>query len=203
MAAHRKPDFVTQARERVRQHGGLAAAIAVDSDLEFLDDPPRPLGHHNDAFGEVHSLVHVVRNQHHGLALLQPKPAQFVLHQFAGLRIKGAERLIEQQNARIVGQRARDRDALFHAARQLARKTALEAFEAHRSDQVSNDLVTLAPRGAHHLQAVVNVLLDGEPRKKRIFLEDDAAVSAGRGHFVALDQNRADVTGDEPTKDIQ
>ena len=53
----------------------------------------------------------------------------------AGVRIERAERLVHQQDARAVGQRARDRDALLHAAGQLLGIEVLVAREMHQRDQ--------------------------------------------------------------------
>ena len=46
------------------------------------------------------------------------------------------ERLVHQQDLRLGGERARDRDALAHAAGQLGRVAVLEAVEADQLDEV-------------------------------------------------------------------
>jgi hypothetical protein len=57
------------------------------------------------------------------------------LHLLAQLQVERAERLVEQQDARSVDDRARERDALALAAgelRRLARRRALEATIVER-----------------------------------------------------------------------
>ena len=51
-----------------------------------------------------------------------------------GLRVERAERLVHQQDARPVGERARDRDALLHAAGQLLGIEILVARQMHHLD---------------------------------------------------------------------
>ncbi len=51
----------------------------------------------------------------------EPQRLEVEAHLLARQRIERAERLVHQQQRRVVDQRARDRDALAHAARQLVR----------------------------------------------------------------------------------
>ena len=60
-------------------------------------------------------------DQQAGIALLLPQGDQLPLHADAGKRIQLTQRLIEQQQARFVQQRARQRRTLRHAAGELAR----------------------------------------------------------------------------------
>ena len=48
----------------------------------------------------------------------------------ARLRVERAERLVHQQDARLIGERAHDRHALLHAARQLMRIGVGEFLQA-------------------------------------------------------------------------
>ena len=50
-----------------------------------------------------------------------PDPLQLALHVGAGVRVERGERLVHQQHLRLVGEHARDLDALLHAAGQLGR----------------------------------------------------------------------------------
>jgi hypothetical protein len=72
-----------------------------------------------------------VGDEQHRLALRLPDAEQQFLHQLARLVVERAEGLVHQQHARVVGQRAGDRHALLHAARQLLGKVVLEAAQAH------------------------------------------------------------------------
>ena len=55
------------------------------------------------------------------VAGLAADPQQLGLHVLAGHLVERAERLVHQQQRGMRGQRAGDRDALLHAARQLPR----------------------------------------------------------------------------------
>ena len=52
---------------------------------------------------------------------------QLDLHLLAQLEVEGAERLVEQEHARVVDERARQRDPLLLPAGQLVRLAPLEA----------------------------------------------------------------------------
>ena len=82
--------------------------------------------HHDDAVGEQHRLVDRVRDEQHGLAGLHPQLFEIDAHLLARERIERAERLVHQQQRRIVDQRAHDRGALAHAAGELARPAVVE-----------------------------------------------------------------------------
>ena len=63
-------------------------------------------------------------------------PLQLELHLLAQLQVERAERLVEQQHARPVDERAGERDALLLAARQLARLAVAEALEADEREHL-------------------------------------------------------------------
>ena len=110
-------------------------ARARQIDVDDLLDPPGPRRHHHDAVGEQHRLVDAVGDEQHGLARAQPERLEVDAHLLARQRVERAERLVHQQQRRIVDQRAHDRVALAHAARQLARVAVGELAEPDRSQQ--------------------------------------------------------------------
>ena len=75
-------------------------------------------------------LGHVVRDEQHGRPVEPEQRLELLLQLEPRERIDGGERLVEQQQSRLQRQRARDADALRHAARQLARIRILEVGEA-------------------------------------------------------------------------
>ena len=81
----------------------------------------RRVRQHDDAVGQVDRLVDVVRDEQDRDPELVAHPQHEVLEVAAGLRVDRGERLVHQQDRRLVGERARDRDALLHAARELPR----------------------------------------------------------------------------------
>ena len=62
--------------------------------------------------------------------------AQPVAQLDAHLRVERAERLVEQQDLRLDGQRARERHPLALAARQLGRVALAEAVQLHQRQQL-------------------------------------------------------------------
>ena len=66
-----------------------------------------------------------------------PDAQQLEVHLLAGQRVERAERLVHQHQLRVVDQRACDRRALLHAARQLVRPLVLRACEADQREQVA------------------------------------------------------------------
>ena len=81
----------------------------------------RPSLHDHDAVGEQHRLVEIVGDEQDGLAGAGVDVEQLGLHGLARLRVERAERLVHQQHLRVDGERARDADALLHAAGELMR----------------------------------------------------------------------------------
>ena len=63
-------------------------------------------------------------------------PLQFDIHPLARQGVESAERLVHQQQRRIVDQSAHDRHALLHAARQLGRILAFEIGKSDKPKQV-------------------------------------------------------------------
>ena len=65
-----------------------------------------------------------------------PKPQYLVAHKQARLRIERTERFVEQNEARLQHQRARDADALAHAAGQLRRIGLGKILQAHEGERI-------------------------------------------------------------------
>ena len=93
------------------------------------------VGHQHDAVGEIDRLVDVVGDHEHGLAGLQADAAHLVLQGAAGERVERRERLVHQHDLRLDRERARDADALLHAAGELGRALVLGAGEADEVDE--------------------------------------------------------------------
>ena len=68
------------------------------------------------------------------------------LHLLAQLEVERAQRLVEQQHARPVDERARQGDALALAARELARLAPRELAEAHERERLGGALAALLLR---------------------------------------------------------
>ena len=87
--------------------------------------------------------VHLVRDEEHGDAALVVQPLEDAHDLDAGARVEVAGRLVGEDDRRLVDQRARDRDALLLAARQLVRDVVIALAEADGVERGQRALVTL------------------------------------------------------------
>ena len=74
-----------------------------------------PAVHDHQPVAEVRRLLHVVRGQQHGDAARLEQP-QLLPDEVAGLRVQPRGGFVEDEHARVVHQRPRDREAALHAA---------------------------------------------------------------------------------------
>ena len=92
-----------------------------------------------------------------------PDLQQFALQLLAGERIERAEWFVHQECTGIVGEDARDRHPLLHAARELVRIAVGSALEAHELDVLVGDRVGLPARQLALARTEANVLPDRHP----------------------------------------
>src|SRR5688572_16326559 len=92
--------------------------------------------HDADAIGHAEGFFLIVRNEHRRDADGTLDLANRAPQLFADLRVERAERLVEQQHARLVRERARQCDALLLPTRQLARQALVVAFERDEPQQL-------------------------------------------------------------------
>ena len=126
-----------------RQHDGFADEAVHEGGRGIVVDIARradlfdaALVHHHHAVGDFERLFLVVGDEDRGdvdfgMQRAQPLP-QFLAH----LGIERAERLVEQQDARLDRERARQRDALPLAAGQLAGIAVGQPVELHEIQQL-------------------------------------------------------------------
>ena len=129
--------------------------------------------HHRDAVAEQDRLVDRMGDEHHGLALVRPlhELQQFLLQDFAGLRVERGERLVHQQDRRVDGERAHQADALLHAAGELIGIMLLEAGEADEIEIMRDALLDDGGRRAGHREPEGGVVVDRLPRQQAEMLE--------------------------------
>src|SRR5581483_10778920 len=101
------------------------------------------------------------------------------------------------------GERARERDALHHAAGELLRISFLEAREADFGDEVPRDLRALGRRHAADLQPELDILAHAEPGEERVRLEHHAAVTPRADHRRAVERDRAFARLDQAGNEAQ
>ncbi len=183
--------------DEVRHVGAGRPVIHDVRPVELLDAAG---AHHGDPVGERHRLLLVVRHEDRGDAERLDELAELHLHAAAQLGVERVERFVEQQHARLQHDHARDGDALLLAAGELARIALLEASERDAGKRRCDATLDLVLRDAPHPEAVADIACDGEVRKERVALEDDADGSPVHRHrqcVGAVDQNAAAVRPDE------
>src|ERR1700733_4831093 len=95
-----------------------------------------------------------------------------VAEQHPGLLVERREGLVHQQDLRLGRERARDRDALAHAARELRGMTALEAGEPDQPHHLLRAGLALGPAEAAQLERKRDVVQNIAPGKGALLLED-------------------------------
>jgi hypothetical protein len=161
-----------------------------------LLDPP--FVHHDDPVGQLERLLLVVGHEHAGQphAVVQlAKPATQLL---AHLGVERAERLVEQEDPGLDGERPGERHPLALAAGQLARIALRQPFQLHEVQQVHDLVPDLRLRCALPArldpQAEGHVLEDGHVPEQGVVLEYEAdlplADMAGAG-VLAVEQDGA------------
>ena len=119
--------------------------------------------------------------------------------------VERAERLVHQQERGREGERARDRDALLHAARELPRVVLLEPVSSTRSSISSTRSCARRAVPAEQLERQRDVLRDRAPVEEDGVLEDDpvVAVEAGLARGLAVDDDVPDGRLDQVADDAQ
>ena len=108
---------------------------------------------------------------------LELDPADLLAQRHAHLRVERGERLVEQQHARLDRERARQGDALLHAARELVRIALARVPEPDELEQLADPLPPVGLRLAPDPQPVLDVLLGGHVREEAVGLEDHPHVA--------------------------
>ena len=142
-------------------------------------------------------------DEQRGLARLPPDRLQLLLQQFPGLGVERAERLVHQHDVGIEREQPRQRDALLHAAAELAGIEIGEARKMHEIEIVGGLGDALGPRQSLHLERPSDVLDGGEPGKQRELLEHHAAIGAGWPDRGAVEAQFAAARRLEAADDVQ
>ena len=80
-------------------------------------DTAWPRGHHHDAIAQQNRFFDIMGDEYRRSPIGTPHPQELLLHDAARLRIERGERLVHQQDFRIVDKHARERNPLSHTAR--------------------------------------------------------------------------------------
>jgi hypothetical protein len=157
--------------------------------------------HHDDAVGDVHRLLLVMRDDHGGRVSLVVQPPQPDAQLLAHARVERAERLVQKEHLRVDRERAREAHALALAARQLRRVAVAEPRELDEVEQLRDALFDLGGRPATDLQAERDVLAHRHVLERRVVLEDEADTAFLRRHsrnVLAFEEHLASIGTLEP-----
>ncbi|MNY27259.1 hypothetical protein D3C86_1611560 [compost metagenome] len=135
-----------------------------------------------------------MRDDDEGQAEFLLQVHQFELGFLAQLLVERAERLVQQQHFRPLGERTRQCNALALTAGKLVRLALGKFFELHQLEHLADALGDVGLRHAVLLQTEGDVGLDGHMRKQRIGLEhhvDRPPVGRNAGKALAVKDDLA------------
>ena len=110
---------------------------------------------------EFERFAHIVGDEHNGFTQPLLQIEQLLLQFGANQRIERGKRLVHQQNIGVGRQRAREADALAHAAGERIGIAFFMAAQAHFVEPIACLLVLRGHRQATHAQGVFGVLQHG------------------------------------------
>src|ERR1035437_4636698 len=152
---HRLALFLRRAShaDELAQCLGRQGGTRVEEDRSLLEASPDQLRngahledvaviHDGHAVAQLGGLFHVVRRQHHRLAL-RLEPLDQVPERASGLGVQAGRRLVEEDQFRVVDQGQSDRQALLLAAGEVHGPRVCPLAEIHRVDQLFGGQVVL------------------------------------------------------------
>jgi hypothetical protein len=167
--------------------------------------------HVNDPI-RVSEHAAVVGNDDDAAIAFAGERAEQIHHHVTALRIERRRRFVGEDNRRIAGDRARDRDALLLAAAEIGRIRVAFGAESHLLQERGRPLACLAARHALEIERERDVRFGGERREEVEALEDESNVVepdarqilfSKRGHVAAEDVNRAAAGAENAPHDRQ
>ena len=114
-------------------------------------------------------------------------PLELELHRLAEFEVECRQRFVEQERARHVDQRTRQRDPLLLPSGQLRRATAGEVAEADHLEHVDRPPTGLARRHLLRAQPERHVVEHRHVREQRVLLEHRVDVALVRRHVRHVD----------------
>ncbi|ENN84083.1 hypothetical protein RHSP_79036 [Rhizobium freirei PRF 81] len=129
---------------------------------------------HIDLVGKCDGFFEIVRHEHDGCLAFGPELQKLFMHNRAGLHVKRRERLVHQQDFRLVDEGLSQRNALAHAARELMRIVMQELGEPDAGEPVLGSLFRHGLRLAAEKRAGHDVFDNVLPREERVRLEHEA-----------------------------
>jgi hypothetical protein len=140
-----------------------ARDIGLNADL--LPDLTRALGEQNDAVGEANGLAHGMGDEQNRRPALPPDRFDVIVEANARFGIDRREGLVEEENARLDDERARNRHALPHPARELVNELGARIFEPDCRERGASPLSPFALLDAGERETELDVRERIEPRE--------------------------------------
>ncbi len=162
--------------------------------------------HDHDVVGDRERLLLVVGDQQRRHVHVLVQAPQPLAQLRADLGVQRAERLVEQEHARLDRQCAGERHPLALAARELGRVAPGEPRQPDDRQQLRHAGLDLVLRLPADLQPEGDVLAHGHVLERRVVLEhepDLAPLRGDVGHVLAVDLHAARVRELEPADDPQ
>ena len=178
-------------------------ARARELDLVHVLDAAGPPRQDDDAVGERDGLGEVVGHEDDGLPPAGPELQELGLEAELGVGVERAERLVHQEDLGLDHERADQRHALAHAARQGRREGVLEPLEPHQPDGLPDPPLALGAGDAPVDEAELDVLGDGAPGEDRVLLEDVAHLARDARWSAAVQPDRARGRGDQARDHVE
>ena len=169
-----------------------------------LHDPAVAQDRH--AVTERERLGLVVRDVERGHAELREERLEVVEKSVAESAVERSERLVEQEDARLGGERAGEGDALLFASRERRHGAVLESGEPDEVQRLPDACRDLLRRVAAHAQAERDVATHVEVVEQGVVLEhhpDPAPVRRNGREVVSVEEHAAAIRLLQPGDDAQ
>jgi len=140
------------------------------------------LAHDGHAIAERERLALIVCDVHGRERELVEQAAQILEQAVAQPAVERAERLVEEQDLRLGGEGARERDPLALPARQRPDGAVPEAGEPDELEQISSTSRDRVGRVPAHAQPERDIAKDVPVREERMILEHEPDPASIRGH---------------------
>ncbi len=171
--------------------GGEIARLPVDvAGGSELGDPP--LVHRGGVASEQERLGGLGGGVHHGALAAREQPRELVAQLLAQLVVEVGERLVEEDEVRLLHQGAGQRGALLLAAGQLGRLAVEERREPEQLGDPAHPRLHLGGGQPRHPQRGGDVL-----RHREVLVVDELLVD--HGHAPAPHRHAGDVASPPPT----
>ena len=154
----------------------LEVARPWNVDIHHLLEDSGAAGHDHDPVRKENSLGDRMRDEDDCRPRGHADLLELQIHLFARHGVQRAERLVHQQERRRQHERARDRHALLHAARELVGVLPLEAFKTDQGNESARRLGALLAADASDLRRQFDIGLHIAPREQDGILKHNAEI---------------------------